>query len=112
MEVRGDAGELAAIVARVTRGDVHVDVRETCPLTDLTLVHEESMSGGIRGKVMLIHAAGAARKDLAGHLRTLRSADVRPRQSVNRRPLAMQDQRGQTRVSDGERMVGVEPMSG
>ncbi len=57
MFVRSDAGELAAIVARVNDGTLHVDVSATYPLSDIAVVHEQSVAGKIRGKVLLIPAS-------------------------------------------------------
>lgn len=57
MFVRSDAGELAAIVARVNDGTLHVDVSDTYPLSDIAVVHEQSVAGKIRGKVLLIPAS-------------------------------------------------------
>lgn len=54
MFVRSDANELAAIVAKVNSGEVHVDVSEVYPLTDLAQVHAQSTAGATRGKVVLI----------------------------------------------------------
>jgi NADPH:quinone reductase-like Zn-dependent oxidoreductase len=54
MSVRSDAGQLAAIVAKVDAGEVRVDVSNRYPLSETTLVHEQSVAGQIRGKVVLI----------------------------------------------------------
>jgi len=54
MYVRSDADQLAAIVAKVDAGELHVEVSGSYPLSDIALVHEQSVRGEIRGKVLLI----------------------------------------------------------
>lgn len=54
VQVRSDAIQLAAIVAKVDAGEVRVDVSSTHPLAELARVHEQSAAGAIRGKVVLV----------------------------------------------------------
>jgi len=54
VQVRSDAAQLAAIVAKVDAGEVRVDVSSTHPLAELARVHEQSAAGAIRGKVVLV----------------------------------------------------------
>jgi NADPH:quinone reductase-like Zn-dependent oxidoreductase len=52
MFVRSDADQLAAIVDRIDRGDLRVDISRY-PLSDIALVHRLSDDGKLRGKVVL-----------------------------------------------------------
>lgn len=52
--VRSDAGQLAELVARIDRGDLHVEVARRVPLSELPAVHAEAAAGGIRGKVIAL----------------------------------------------------------
>jgi hypothetical protein len=52
--VRSDAGELAELVRRVDAGDLVVDVAERPPVSELAVVHDLAVSGGLPGKVVLI----------------------------------------------------------
>jgi len=54
MNVRNDAKELAAIVAKVDAGDLRIDISETYPLSDIALAHEKGAAGKLRGKVLLV----------------------------------------------------------
>ncbi len=56
MFVRSDAGELAAIVAKVDAGDLRIDISATYPLSDIALAHEKGEAGQFRGKVLLVPA--------------------------------------------------------
>jgi NADPH:quinone reductase-like Zn-dependent oxidoreductase len=51
---RGDATQLAGLVARVDAGDLKIDVAERRPLTDLAAVHDEAVAGRLPGKTILI----------------------------------------------------------
>lgn len=44
-------------MARVNAGELHVDASDSYPLSDIALVHEQSVTGKIRGKVLLIPAS-------------------------------------------------------
>jgi len=57
MNVRSDADQLAGLVAKVDAGELHIDISETHPLSDIILVHEKSVTGNLRGKVLLIPSA-------------------------------------------------------
>jgi NADPH:quinone reductase-like Zn-dependent oxidoreductase len=51
---RGDAAQLADLVARVDAGDLRVDVAERRPLADLPVVHDQAAAGQLPGKTVLI----------------------------------------------------------
>ncbi|MEU0556483.1 NADP-dependent oxidoreductase [Dactylosporangium sp. NPDC006015] len=51
---RNDTTQLAALVALIDTGAVHLDVTATRPLTDLPAVHVAAESGLIRGKTVLV----------------------------------------------------------
>ncbi|GHH38539.1 NADP-dependent oxidoreductase [Lentzea cavernae] len=55
--VRSDAEQLAKLVALVDSGDLRVDVAQRVPLTDLSEVHVQAASGGVRGKVVILVSA-------------------------------------------------------
>jgi NADPH:quinone reductase-like Zn-dependent oxidoreductase len=57
MFVRSDADQLAAIVDRIDRGDLRVDVSGRYPLSEVALVHRLSDDGKLRGKAVLLPAA-------------------------------------------------------
>jgi NADPH:quinone reductase-like Zn-dependent oxidoreductase len=57
MFVRSDADQLAAIVDRIDRGELRVDVSGRYPLSDIALVHQLGDGGKVRGKVVLLPAA-------------------------------------------------------
>jgi NADPH:quinone reductase-like Zn-dependent oxidoreductase len=57
MFVRSDADQLAAIVDRIDRGELRVDVSGRYPLSDIALVHELGDDGKLRSKVVLLPAA-------------------------------------------------------
>ncbi len=54
--VRSDAMQLSELVARVDRGELHVDVAERVPLTDLASVHARAAAGTLSGKVIVLPA--------------------------------------------------------
>ena len=55
--VRSDADQLAGLVAMIDAGELHVDVAERLPLTELSAVHARADAGALPGKVVLIPAA-------------------------------------------------------
>ena len=55
---RSDAGQLANLVAMIDAGELHVDVSERLPLSELPAVHARSDAGTLPGKIVLV--AGAA----------------------------------------------------
>ena len=54
--VRSDPAELAQIVKRVETGTLHLDVSDRRPLAETPIVHEQSESGAVRGRVVLVPA--------------------------------------------------------
>jgi NADPH:quinone reductase-like Zn-dependent oxidoreductase len=54
--VRSDAKQLSELVARVNRGELHVDVAERVSLTDLASVHARAAAGTLSGKVIVLPA--------------------------------------------------------
>ena len=54
--VRSDTDQLSELVARVDRGELHVDVAERVPLTELESVHARALTGDISGKVVVVVA--------------------------------------------------------
>lgn len=52
-QLRSDPDRLAVIVAGVDAGELHVDVSARHPLADTALIHEQSVAGQLRGKVVL-----------------------------------------------------------
>jgi NADPH:quinone reductase-like Zn-dependent oxidoreductase len=52
--VRSDRDRLAQIAARVSAGQLRLDISARRPLTDTPLVHQQSEAGAIRGRVVLI----------------------------------------------------------
>jgi NADPH:quinone reductase-like Zn-dependent oxidoreductase len=54
--VRSDAKQLSELVARVDRGELHVDVAERVPLTDLASIHARAAAGTLSGKVIVLPA--------------------------------------------------------
>ena len=54
---RSDAGQLADLVAMIDAGELHVDVSERLPLSELPAVHARSDAGALAGKVVLVAAA-------------------------------------------------------
>jgi NADPH:quinone reductase-like Zn-dependent oxidoreductase len=56
MFVRSGAEQLAAIVDRVDRGELRVDVSGRYPLSDVARVHQLSDDGQVGGKVVLLLA--------------------------------------------------------
>ena len=54
---RSDAGQLADLVAMIDAGELHVDVSERLPLSELPAVHARSDAGALPGKVVLVLAA-------------------------------------------------------
>jgi NADPH:quinone reductase-like Zn-dependent oxidoreductase len=55
--VRGDADQLAKLVAQVDRGELRVDVAERVPLADLAALHARSAEGAVHGKVVVVPPA-------------------------------------------------------
>jgi NADPH:quinone reductase-like Zn-dependent oxidoreductase len=53
---RGDAAQLAGLVARVDAGHLKVDVAGRRPLEDLAAVHDDAAAGRLPGKTVLIPA--------------------------------------------------------
>jgi NADPH:quinone reductase-like Zn-dependent oxidoreductase len=52
--VRGDAGQLAELVALVDRGELRVDVAERVPLPELAALHARAAEGAVHGKVVVV----------------------------------------------------------
>ena len=52
--VDSDATQLAELVARVDRGELHVDVAERVPFTELAHVHARAAAGELSGKVVVV----------------------------------------------------------
>ncbi len=55
--VRSEAGQLADLVGMVDAGELHVDVAERLPLSQLSAVHARADAGALPGKVVLLPAA-------------------------------------------------------
>lgn len=55
--VRSDAGQLADLVKLVDAGELHVDVADRLPLSELSAVHARADAGDLSGKVVLLPAA-------------------------------------------------------
>jgi NADPH:quinone reductase-like Zn-dependent oxidoreductase len=55
--VRSDADQLASLVAKVDADELHVDVAERLPLSELSAVHARADAGALPGKVILLPAA-------------------------------------------------------
>jgi NADPH:quinone reductase-like Zn-dependent oxidoreductase len=55
--VRNDADQLAGLVAKVDAGELHVDVAERLPLSELSAVHARADAGALPGKVVILPAA-------------------------------------------------------
>jgi NADPH:quinone reductase-like Zn-dependent oxidoreductase len=55
--VRSDADQLAGLVAMIDAGELHVDVAERLPLSELSAVHSRADAGALPGKVVLLPAA-------------------------------------------------------
>jgi NADPH:quinone reductase-like Zn-dependent oxidoreductase len=53
---RSDADQLARLSAMVDAGELHIDVAERLPLSQLSAVHARSDAGALAGKVVLIPA--------------------------------------------------------
>jgi NADPH:quinone reductase-like Zn-dependent oxidoreductase len=54
VSVRGDAAQLAELVAQVDAGDLKIEVAERRPLTDLAAVHDDAIAGRLAGKTVLV----------------------------------------------------------
>ena len=54
---RSDAGQLAELVRMIDAGELHVDVTERLPLSELPAVHARADAGALPGKVVLLAAA-------------------------------------------------------
>jgi NADPH:quinone reductase-like Zn-dependent oxidoreductase len=52
--VRNDTGQLAQIVEQVDAGTLLLDISDRRPLAETPLVHEQSQSGSVRGRVVLV----------------------------------------------------------
>jgi NADPH:quinone reductase-like Zn-dependent oxidoreductase len=52
--VRSDTAQLAQIVQQVEAGALHLDISDRRPLAETVVVHEQSESGSIRGRVVLL----------------------------------------------------------
>lgn len=52
--VRSDAGQLAGLVGRVDDGRLRIDVADRRPLQEAAAVHEESDTGRLHGKTILV----------------------------------------------------------
>lgn len=59
--VRSDPGQLAELVAMVDAGELHVDVAERLPLSELPAVHARADAGALPGKVVLLPSSPSAR---------------------------------------------------
>jgi NADPH:quinone reductase-like Zn-dependent oxidoreductase len=57
MFVRSDTDQLAAIVDRIDRGELHVNITGRYPLVEIATVHQLSDSGKVHGKVVLLPVA-------------------------------------------------------
>jgi NADPH:quinone reductase-like Zn-dependent oxidoreductase len=55
--VRSDAHQLAGLVAKVDAGELHVDIAERLPLSELSAVHARADAGALPGKVVIFPAA-------------------------------------------------------
>ena len=55
--VRSDAAQLSELVARVDRGELHVDIAERVPLAELPAVHGRAGAGALSGKVVVLAPA-------------------------------------------------------
>ena len=55
--VRSDADQLGGLVAKVDAGELHVDVTERVPLSELSAVHAQADAGALPGKVVVLSAA-------------------------------------------------------
>ncbi|MCD0444991.1 NADP-dependent oxidoreductase [Glycomyces sp. A-F 0318] len=54
MSMRGDAGQLAELVALVDAGELTVDVAERLPLAEAKAVHDRFAAGTLAGKTVLV----------------------------------------------------------
>jgi NADPH:quinone reductase-like Zn-dependent oxidoreductase len=54
---RSDAGQLAELVRMIDAGELHVDIAERLPLSELPAVHARADAGALPGKVVLLPAA-------------------------------------------------------
>jgi NADPH:quinone reductase-like Zn-dependent oxidoreductase len=54
MSVRGDAAQLAELVARVDAGELRIEVAERRPLTDLAAIHDLAVADQLPGKIVLV----------------------------------------------------------
>jgi NADPH:quinone reductase-like Zn-dependent oxidoreductase len=55
--VRSDAHQLAGLVAKIDAGELHVDIAERVPLSELSAVHARADAGALPGKVVIVPAA-------------------------------------------------------
>jgi NADPH:quinone reductase-like Zn-dependent oxidoreductase len=56
--VRGDADQLAELVAMVDRGELRVDIADRVSLADLSAVHAKAAAGELTGKVIILPPEG------------------------------------------------------
>ena len=54
IHVRSDPAELTQIVRQVEAGALHLDISDRRPLAETPIVHEQSESGAVRGRVVLV----------------------------------------------------------
>lgn len=54
IHVRSDPAELTQIVRQVQAGALHLDISDRRPLAETPIVHEQSESGAVRGRVVLV----------------------------------------------------------
>jgi NADPH:quinone reductase-like Zn-dependent oxidoreductase len=55
--VRSDAAQLADLVSRVDAGQLHIDVADRRPLTEVAAVHDDSDANRLPGKTILVPPA-------------------------------------------------------
>jgi NADPH:quinone reductase-like Zn-dependent oxidoreductase len=55
--VRSDAHQLAGLVAKIDGGELHIDIAERVPLSELSAVHARADAGALPGKVVIVPAA-------------------------------------------------------
>ena len=54
IHVRSDPAELTQIVKQVEAGALHLDISDRRPLAETPIVHEQSESGAVRGRIVLV----------------------------------------------------------
>jgi NADPH:quinone reductase-like Zn-dependent oxidoreductase len=55
--VRSDAAHLAELVGRVDAGQLHIDVADRRPLTEVAAVHDDSDANRLPGKTIMVPPA-------------------------------------------------------